>query len=281
MLERRRVNTGYFAVLALMLAGGSLANATTYVFATASGAIVNSQPVNVQVTLSIDPSTDLLTVQILNFESGSNVRVDTQLVSSIEITLTNLNSSATPAPSVQSSSFNAINIDKNTDKASIATTPANTWGFGTAGAYSQGANILTFCTTCPNGGNNDLIIGAPDANNAYTNANSSITNASHQPFIYGSGTSPLSGALAGINANPQWVLYVPQMTATTTATAVQIGYGTGWGLFSSQAPPVANLPETSPSALVVTGLLGMGLMAWSKKRKARVPVPVVVREEER
>ncbi len=243
------------AAIAAVFCAAPSGRASTYVFATAPGALSGGKPVDVKVTLTLDPTTDSLTVQILNLESAPDLTRDFQLVSSLQITFGSLGSSPT-APSVTSYSFGAINIaNSGNNAASIATTPANTWQ-----AYSLTSGVLTFCTNCPNNGNSDLIIGSPDANGNYPGANNAVTGSAHQPYLMGSGQTYLTGALKGINANPEWVLYIPQMQANTTVTNVTIGYGTAWGTDTTTTSPQSpNIPEVAPSGLVLTGLLGIAL----------------------
>ncbi len=253
--------------LTIMFVAAQSAEAATYSFATVAGATAGGQPVNVNVTLSLNPVNDTLTVQILNLETEPNFVVDFQMVSSLQITMTNLNT-ATTAPSVTSYSFSGITIDKTTKAAAPASPqPSNSWAFPTAGAYSLGSGILTFCANCPNGGNKDLVVGGPDASGNYPDVNASVAGAAHQPYLLGSGLTYTTGALAGLNSTPTWVLSVPQITTNTAITAVTIGFGTAWGTDATTAGQTTFAPEVAPAALVLLGLGGIGLAQWRRRRR--------------
>jgi hypothetical protein len=229
--------------------------------------------VDFQVTLILDTTNHTLTIKPLNLEP--NIQFDYQALSNLQITLSNLNTSATPAPSINSTgtSFQAINIGSG-GTPSLAGPPASGWRFPSAGAYSQGANILTFCTDCPvDLGNKGILMGDTNANGSgatglYSNAGSSITAGGHQPEILASGVTYTSGTFfsggVSVNSNPQWVLSVPQLTSTSTVTAVIFGTGTAFNNFATgqnQTPT----PEPGSIALMLAGVAAIGVARYRKR----------------
>ncbi len=246
----------------LLLSGK--ASASTYIFATAPGATVSGFPVDITVTFIVDPVAQTITIQPENLQA--DIIRDIQALSSMQITLSNLNTSTT-APSVISSSYSAFNIDRNGVETS--TTATNHWGFPTGGAYSVGTgSTLTFCTNCPTGGNIELLIGAPGgANGTYSDANGSVTNGAHNPWILACATVTgcNSGNLSGLNSTPQWILSVPQLTSTSAITAVTFGYGTGWGTWTSTSVNDTPTPEPGSLALMLAGAAVIGFARYRRR----------------
>src|SRR5579862_1297734 len=254
--------------LPFVLALGPSARGATFVFnyVTAPGATNAGHPVDAQITISLDTVAQTLTIQPI--ELIGDPIYDVQLVSAVEINLSNLSGSSTD-PSVNSYAYNAnsspvdpiITALSNSSQPTVATNAVDYWHFPTTtegGAYGQGAGVLTFCASCPvNNGNDGLIIGAPGAGEIYDLAGSSITH--HGNYIVGSGATYSGGTLNGIDANPQWVLSVPQITSATRVTGVLFGYGTSWGIDTTTLDPEV-VPE--PASLLLMGaglvLIGMG-----------------------
>jgi hypothetical protein len=228
-------------------------------------------------TFTLDLVNQTMTIDLLNLEL--NPQYDFQILGSVQITLSNLNGSAT-APTVQSSSFTAMNVASSTPTA-LGSQPANKWAFPTiaGGAYAVGPNILEFCVDCISTlGSKQLIIGGPNpVTGLYDAAGSGITSAGHQPYILGSGgtysSGPLSGpTFSGLKSSPEWVLKVPQLTATSAVTGVTFGFGTAYAssqFVTGQDP--APVPEPGVGSLVFTGCFLIGVSAFLRQRR---PSPV-------
>src|SRR5262249_9851744 len=163
-----------------------------------------------------------------------------------------------------------------TGTTTLASPPAANqgWRFPTAGAYSQGANILTFCTDCPgNFGNKGMLMGDTNANGSgatgtYSAAGSSITASGHQPEILASGVTYTSGTFNGVNSAPTWVLNVPQLTSLSTVTAVTFGTGSAFNNFATGQNNSAT-PEPGSAFLIVTGCAGIAFARY--RRRSRSP----------
>jgi hypothetical protein len=98
----------------------------------------------------------------------------------------------------------------------------------------------------------DLIIGPPDSNNKYSNANSSISQ--HNPSLFESATF-------GIN--------IPGVTANSTVSNVVFSFGTGPETFLSgvpSGPGPSAVPE--PSAVFLLAAV-VGLVLFERHRRQR------------
>ena len=111
------------------------------IFTTPPGATTNNLPstgpvpVDATGTFTLDLVNQTITIDLLNLEL--NPQYDFQILGSVQITLSNLNGSAT-APTVQTSSFTAMNVASSTPTA-LASQPANKWAFPTiaGGAHAR------------------------------------------------------------------------------------------------------------------------------------------------
>jgi hypothetical protein len=101
-----------------------------------------------------------------------------------------------------------------------------------------------------------LIIGPPGPGDVYTNANGSIAaNGPHNPFL--NQTAMFAISLAGI-------------TADTTITSAIFSLGTTAGVNVTGTPGTPSaVPLPGALPLFATGLAGLGLIKWRKKRNAQ------------
>jgi hypothetical protein len=91
-------------------------------------------------------------------------------------------------------------------------------------------------------GNDPLIIGYGDGglpSSSYDNANSSLTNGSHDPYIQNAGT---------------FVYNIPGVTTSTTASNFSFLFGTTFTSFSNDITVTTNLP--SPTTTPLLGVIG-------------------------
>lgn len=260
--------------LVFLLMFSAPARSSTFIFVTPPGATTSNAgafvPVDVKATFTLDLVNQTITVDLLNLEL--NPQFDYQALGSVQISLSNLNGSATP-PTVLSSSFSAINLHSAPTPAAVSPTPANVWAYPTSGAYAVGPGILEFCADCiGNLGSKQLVMGGPNASTGlYDAAGSSITSTGHQPYILGSGDTYSSGDLQGLNSTPEWVLKVPQLSPTTTVTAATFGFGTAYvssQFVTGQAQDPALAPEPGAGSLVFTGCFLIGLSVFLKQRRS-------------
>ena len=212
-----------------MLLGAVPAHATMVTF-TASGVDSTNQPMDASATITVNDGA--VVVQLTNLEA--NVTSAVQEISGIQITLGGL--SSTGAVALTSATGTLININSNgsyfTSWSSI-----NQWGTSTSGG------TLTLSTNT-----NDLIIGAPDSNNLYSNSDNSIS--SNDPTIQNTGT---------------FYLTVANATSATSITNAVFSFGTGasdpWvngSTNSSQVPEPTSLLMFGTALLALAALLARG-----------------------
>ena len=225
----------FWMYLVALAAGGTLLSAApaqaTMVTFTASG-VDGNLPMEASATITVNDGA--IVVQLTNLEP--NVTSVFQEISGIQITLGGL--SSTGAVALTSATGTLININSNgsyyTSWSSI-----NNWGTSTSGG------TFTLSTDT-----NDLIIGAPDSNNLYSNSDSSISN--NDPTIKNTGT---------------FYLTVANATSDTTVTNAIFSFGTGasdpWvnGTNSSQ------VPEPTSLLMFGTALLALGVFARGRRTR--------------
>jgi hypothetical protein len=98
----------------------------------------------------------------------------------------------------------------------------------------------------------NMIIGPPDGSGNYSNGNASVVDGHFSPYINGTGTFVISDSA---------------ITATTVIcpTCVTFDFGTGPDTFQ----PGREVPVPAALPLFVTGIGGLGLLGWRRKRKAQ------------
>jgi hypothetical protein len=118
------------------------------------------------------------------------------------------------------------------------------WSLTTVGAMTD----LDVLIGPGHAGPSQTIIGAPDNSNLYSNANGSLLNGAHNPFL---------------NESVTWTFSASGVTAGTTVTGVSFQFGTTNGV--GVIPGVqAATPEPASIALMFGGC---GLLAIAKRKK--------------
>jgi hypothetical protein len=247
-------------VLAATIFAGS-SQASVMVFSTGATTLGGS-PINASAEFDFDPTNHRITIYLLNLQQ--NPADITSVLGSIRFTVSG--AGANPTGTVQSSSFATFDIQgsnpgKGTPIADPNSPETNTWNY-----IQVSGTQMALCTTCAAGGNNNLIIGGPNASGVFSAGNGSIY--SHQPFILGSGATYASGALQNMDSTPYWVINVPTETPAITVSAVIFGFGTAtnFGANSIEVDTFTT-PEPGPLVCVFAGLGLIGLGAW--KRRSR------------
>jgi hypothetical protein len=278
--HRKHVSYAWGAAIGLLLIFSAPAHSNTIIFVTPSNAQVGGSPVDVQADFTLNSTTHQITITLLNLEL--NIQRDFQGISSIQVSLSNLSGNLTPTlAGSPAPSYSGIDVSDNSAPVSHPGL-ADTW----TPTQSTATNLI-FCTNCPGGGNNDLLIGGPDpgpgANTGtYHGGNPGLYGKS--PFILASGATYSSGPLAGLVSDPTWTLNVPQLTASSTVTGVTFGFGTQWGSNITTGQDPAPAPEPGAGSLVFTGCFMVGLSVFFRQRRAsliRQPVSLPPGRSER
>lgn len=224
---------------ALMVIGVLPAEAGTYTYGTKPGA-TTAEPVNAEAIFTTGSGT--LTITLKNLES--NPTDVTQNISDLSFTLAN---GTNTGFTLSTSSGQEVSVGKK-GVVSLGSTVATGWDLGTTGTTGATLDVLGSKV-----GPSHLIIGAPDTNNVYSNANGSIANNNaHNPFLYKSATFTITGS---------------DITASTTITGASFSFGTTPGQYSIPGRLVA-VPEpgTLVLGLIATGLIGS--IAIHRRRRA-------------
>jgi hypothetical protein len=249
--------------------------AYTIIFATPPNATVtplNSSPVAVDAEAIIDfnQTAHTLTISLLNLTV--NACCDGQMVSGIEIDFANLSGSLSSTITSQPTSNDLITLSSN--------------GTPTLSSVNAGwldnvydANTLGLCEICATGNapshGQHMIIGAPDptkvsTTDQYTGANNGLKNGNVNGYILGSGGSYTSGTpLANANATPTWVLSAPQVTAGSYILNFRFFFGSAYDLTNQEVNgTLESAPEPGPVAMVIGGLLLIGVGTWKRRRRS-------------
>jgi hypothetical protein len=251
------------------------AQASTIIFAT--GVQHLTSDINVRAQFDIDNTAQTVTIHLLNLQV--NPAGITSVLGSVRFNITGAGTTPTPNGTI-GSNISTFGVDKNGNP--VTQSGTNTWT-----ANNIGGNTIGFCTVCASGGNNDLVIGGPNASGLYTGNNS--VGPAHSPFIIGSGLSySAPSVLAGLNTAPSWTIHFNGITQgqSVTISNVIFGFGTGtnYGTDFYTMPNYTeyDAPEPESNIMVVTGL-GLVLAAVAMRRipAARLTKAEVVKEENR
>ena len=241
------------AVAACWLALSAPAFGSSFVFATAPGALVGTHPVDIVVTLDLESSTTML-ITIQNLET--NPTADTQALNSITFSIagnlgiTGFSSSSTEV---------TINSNAAGDYSDNGTSIPTGWNT-TATNGSTTAIALCDINNTGCGGQGSLwpehtLIGGPDSNNAYSSANGSITSSKHDPFLFETETFTVTGT------------NIPYLTLTTAQiSTMQLGFGTATGQFATAT--FQGTPEPHTILLITLGFGFLLFLAWKRNASA-------------
>ena len=235
------LNKAAFAMVALagvIFTSGAHAN----MFQSTASGVGGDGPISAAATITT--GTDTITVALSDLIA--NPTSAGQLVSGIEFTLN------IPLPTtggLSSASGPTIDIGRG------GTVSPDIAGITHWGAYISGGEIVlaTAGKDAPPGKPINLIIGPTGPGGLYdNNANSSIT--VHNPQIQNTGI---------------FVLSVLDVTSSTNVTGGTFLFGTSAGFsLPDSLIPVTAVPLPGALPLFATGLVGLGLLGWRRKKKA-------------
>jgi hypothetical protein len=236
---------------ALAMAGAALvgvaitarsARADVETFNTPTGSSVGDGPVAATATFTISAGHITITIQDLE----ANPTSVGQTVNGVSFTLSN----GTTAGSLASQEGIQRTVSNNNPGGyTDVGTPTSPVTGSLLWNYNQ-ANLGVEVTSLGNHAAIPTVIGDPDASNAYSNGNGSITH-NHNPFLAGTVTLVLN--IAGVASN-------------TTITKMQFQFGTseGEGTVFGQDPTT---PE--PSTLAIAGLGALGFLGYGLRRRLK------------
>ena len=233
--------------LAGILAAGT-SNASPIVFSTGSGASTSGGPVSASASFAL--GFNFLEITLNNLlVNPSN---DGQLLSGLSFSI-----NGAPIVGMASSSGQEVFVAKNGATSYVSPDIPTGWvlqpsplGFDLCDICSTGKGALA-----PNG----LIIGPPDSNGVYSNANGSIAgNPGHNQFFSETAT---------------FTLFTPDLPPSASVSSVLFRFGTGFGLQTTVGEctsgcGVTTVPEPGALALFAAGLGTLGFALSRKRRRA-------------
>lgn len=201
MTAKRELGPGTHAVIArvvwfafsLVLCSLS-ARASEIIFATAPGALNGTRPVSIQAIFDLSPNS--IKVTVTNYQD--NPTDVTQGLSGLAFQPTGQGLNIVQ-PKLDSSSSAQIYIEKNGTHTDPVPVSSTSWALSTSGV--PGGLPIAVCRLCA-GGADQLLLGNWGPNGLYSNANGSIGNDAHNPFLYRTATFTITGIqnASGINS---------------------------------------------------------------------------------
>jgi hypothetical protein len=252
--------------LVVLLAGSALillpsSGQAGFYTLTVSGLDADKETVNA--TVDITTQSGKIIIKLTNNVGGASMDSVGQAISALEFTLSAAPTSAlTGADSNPSASGQLITVDS-TGKVSKTsdTTDVNAWENNLT-SLSGNTFKMSELSATGSGKPLNMILGNPDSNGYYPNANTSITKSSapltFQPFYEGSAT---------------FTLNAPGVTSNTSITSASIGFGTGPDFFLGNGPSAQVVPQPPG---VVLGAIGFAMMSFAgllgRRRPKLAPV---------
>jgi hypothetical protein len=256
----------------LFLAAIAAPNAwgTYIIFGQATTTVATGAQVHPQATFTFDTTAHTIEIELLNLQQNAGGVI--QLISGIEFTLSNYSGLVNPGVPI-ATDFSLV---------SLANGGVPTVSSGVAGWAFQSltTTTMTLCAICnpsvtvatPDAGPSKLILGGPDPAtglaDTYSNANGSMMNSGHNPFILGSGDTYSAGSTLGpaAKSTPTWVLSVPNITAATTVSSVTFHFNTTYSTTADyEVDNFGYTPEPESKILMFTGL-GLVLLTGAARR---------------
>ena len=233
------------AVLSLTMGAGLMmgtlppAHADTFTFVTPTGATTGGGPVSASATFTT--SANQISVSLSNLQA--NITDVAQALSDLFFTYSGNNLSG---QTLSSSSAQEISVASN-GTFSLGSTVSTGWALSSPSSSTLLLNDLGAA------GPTHLILGPPGSGGTYSNANGSIAgNPAHNPFL---------------NQTALFVISLTGITPSTSITSSTFSFGTTAGINVPGVPSAIPLPGALP--LFATGVVGLGLLGWRKKRKAQ------------
>jgi hypothetical protein len=218
----------------LVLLGCAAISQASLLYETNAGSTINGRPVDA--TAEFTASAGSLSIMFNNLIS--NPLDVNQAISDISFTVSNGNHILT-STDIASLVATTVTVDGNGLPVYGSISGANTTNWS---LEVVNTNVLHL-TALGNGQPEYMILGAPDANGVYSNANNGIQgNNAHNPFLTGM---------------PVFTINLAGVTADSTISNVVFSFGSTGGLV---APSHVATPEPASFGLIGAGLLFTGLL---------------------
>jgi hypothetical protein len=214
---------------------------------------------NASATFDINNTTHTITVHLLNLQLNPT-DVD-QAIGSLRFTI---DSAGAPVPSMGLASGTVLDINSGGVIKNVTAMTTSIWQ---TSALAQGSGEqIALCAVCISGGTAGLIVGGPPASGKYDAADSTLRGATGAPWIIGSGASYASGALAGVDTSPAWVInFGTTNLSNVVITNVIFSFGedANYGWNSITVPQ--ETPEPGSRILIGIGLALVALATGSRR----------------